>query len=182
MKKVKEVLVCALVLTLVAGCVTAALAGTNALTADIIAARIAQTENAARLQVMEADRFEQHTQTADDGEFVYHTAVKDGLTVGYVFVTQAVGKSSGLTVMTGISARGVITGVVVTADNETAGYVDRVEKAGFFQQFTGKEVPLLDVNGDIDTVSQATKTSKGIAAAVDTAIERYYIVVKEEQE
>jgi Na+-translocating ferredoxin:NAD+ oxidoreductase RnfG subunit len=108
--------------------------------------------------------------------------VKDGLTVGYVFVTQAVGKSSGLTVMTGISARGVITGVVVTADNETAGYVDRVEKAGFFQQFTGKEVPLLDVNGDIDTVSQATKTSKGIAAAVDTAIERYYIVVKEEQE
>lgn len=182
MKNLKEILVSTLALTVIAGCVTAALAGTNALTKDTIAEQTAQAENAARLQVMEADGFEQHTATAADGEFVYYTAIKGGETVGYVFTTQAVGKSAGLTVMTGIAADGVITGVVITADNETAGYVDKIEKAGFPEAFVGKAAEVFELDSDVDAVSQATKTSKGVMTAVNTAVKRYQLVREEVQE
>ncbi len=179
MKNVKEILVSALALTLIAGCVTAALAGTNALTAGTIAAQTAEAENAARLQVMEADTFEKQTDTDDSGEFVYYTAVKGGNTVGYVFTTQAVGKSSGLTVMTGISVDGKITGVVITDDNETAGYVNKIEKAGFPDSFAGKEATIFELGNQVDAVSQATKTSKGVLMAVNSAVKRYQIVREE---
>lgn len=174
MGKFKEILISALALTLIAGCVTAALAGTNALTAGVIADRTAETENAARRQVIEADSFEEQS----GGDFVYHTAIKDGQTVGYVFTTQATGKSSGLTVMTGISADGIVTGVIITADNETAGYVDKLNKAGYTDQFVGKPAEYFDFGEDVDAVSQATKTSKGVAAAVNLAVERYQQAVK----
>ena len=177
----KEVARSALVLTLIAGAVAAALAGTNVLTADTIAARTAAVEDAARRQVMEADTFEAGTLTAPDGgEVTYHTALRDGTVAGYVFTAQAVGKSAGLTVMTGISADGSITGVVITEDNETAGYVDKVEKAGLLEQLKGTRADTYAAS-DVDAVAQATKTSKGVAKAVDTAVGYYRIIMEEGQ-
>ena len=120
-KNIKDIVISASALAVMAGGVTAALAGTNALTKDTIAARNEETENKARLQVIEADDFEKQTLTAEGEEVVYYAAVKGGETVGYVFTASATGKSSGLVVMTGISSEGKITGVTVTDDNETAG-------------------------------------------------------------
>lgn len=177
MKSIKEILISAIALTLIAGCVTAALAGTNMLTADTIAKRTQEIENAARLQVMDAQTFEEN-QSAD-GSFTYHTAKKGGEFVGYVFVTESAGKSAGLTVMTGIDQNGVITGVIITADNETAGYVDKIEEAGLPEQFVGKSANKLALGTDVDAISQATKTSKGVVNAVNLAIEQYQTVVKE---
>ena len=169
MKAFKEIFVSTITLTLIAALVTAALAGTNALTADTIAARTQEAENAARLQVMSADTFDEKTTDA----FTYYVGVKDGQTVGMVFTTEATGKSSGLTVMTGIDTDGVITGVTVVEDNETAGYVAKVVKDGFLDRLTGVKAETMTLGVEVDGVSQATKTSKGILAAVNEAIARF---------
>ncbi len=169
----RDILISALALMLIAGIVTAALAGTNALTKDTIADRTMQIENAARSEVIDATDFEKATVAADGAEVVYYKALKDGATVGYVFTAVSTGKSSGLTVMTAISADGKITGVKITEDSETAGYVDKIEKAGFLDGFKDKEAEQLT---DVDAVSQATKTSNGVTKAVNQAISWYQTV------
>ncbi len=176
MKNLKEILISAFALMLIAGAVTAALAGTNALTAGVIAERTELAENAARQEVIEADRFDKQAVQMEDAQQVYYIAYANNQPVGYVFTTQAVGKSAGLTVMTGISKDGAITGVKVTEDNETAGYVDKVKKAGYLDAFMDKKAEKLTVNADVDAVSQATKTSKGICDAVNKAIAAYQAI------
>ena len=156
-KNIKGIVVSSLALALIAGIVTAALAGTNALTEDTIAARDEATATAARLQVLEADSFEKQLMTVDGAEVEYYVGIQDGATVGYVFTAESTGKSAGLKVMTGIRRDGTISGVAVTSDNETAGYVDKVEKGGLLTALQGKNAKALEFGVDVDGVSQATK-------------------------
>ena len=169
----RDILVSAGALTLIGAAVTAALAGTNLLTKDTIARRSEETANAARRQVIEADSFDKAVLETPEGAVEYYVAQKDGQTAGYVFTAVATGKSAGLTVMTGIGADGTITGVAVTEENETAGYVDKVTGAGLLEAFRGKEAAPLTLGEDVDGVSQATKTSKGITDGVNQAIGWY---------
>lgn len=176
---IKEILVSAGALMVIAGVVTAALAGTNALTEGVIARRAEETENATRRQVIDADSFEKATLTDEGEEVVYYLAQKDGATVGYVFTTVTTGKSSGLTVMTGLDTAGTVTGVQVTADNETAGYVDKVVNGGLLDAMKGQNVPDGFVLGETaDGVSQATKTSRGIVSGVNLAVHYYETYLK----
>lgn len=177
-KTARSIVISALALTLIAGATTAALAGTNALTKDTIAARNEETANAARQRVITADRFEARQLETDDGAVTYFEAVKGDAVVGYVFTTVTVGKSAGLTVMTGIAADGTVSGVAVTDDNETAGYVAKVEKGGLLAAFRDKKAAPLTLGKDIDGVSQATKTSRGILDGVNQAIAYYQSIVK----
>lgn len=172
----------ALILMLVAAVAAAALAGVNALTASTIARRAEETANIARREVMDADRFEEQTLTDASGNAVtYYTALDaDGETVGYVFTATATGKSGGLVVMTGIAANGKVTGVSVIEENETAGYVDKVEKAGLLESFVGKVAALFESGKDVDTVAQATKTSKGVIDGVNKAVSYYELLTKGE--
>lgn len=163
---VKTILRAAGTLTLIAAIATAALAGTNALTADRIARNNEAVATETRRTVIEADTFE--PQTLPDGGDTYYTALQNGEVVGYVFTVTTSGKSSGLTVMTGISVSGEITGVAVTADNETAGYVDKVTKGGLLDALRGRTAA-----DGVDTVSQATKTSKGVLHGVQQALDYY---------
>ncbi len=174
MKSFRDILISALALMLIAGIVTAALAGTNALTKDTIAQRTEEIENAARLEVIDANEFEKMTIQDEETEVTYYRALRDGATVGYVFTASSVGKSSGLIVMTGISADGKVTGVKITDDNETAGYVDKIVKGGFLEALVGKSATSeLDA---VDAVSQATKTSNGVRKAVEQALVWYQLV------
>ena len=175
-KHLKEILISSFALMVIAAVVTAALAGTNALTQDTIAKRTEEIQNEARKQVIAADSFEQGAVTVSGEQLVYYTAYAGETVVGYVFTTESVGKSAGLTVMTGISNEGNITGVVITEDNETAGYVDKVTKAGFLDAFDNKPAKELKPDVDVDTVSQATKTSVGICKAVNKAIGGYQAI------
>ncbi len=170
MKSFRDILISALALMLIGGVVTAALAGTNVLTEDIIAERALKIENEARVDVIDADEFQSETRTIDGEVVTYHRAVKEGETVGYVFTATVSGKSSGLTVMTAISLEGHVTGVKITADNETAGYVDKVVKAGFLDALKGHDATAIT---DVDAVSQATKTSNGVLKAVNMAVTWY---------
>lgn len=175
--KLRDIAVSALALAVIGGVVTAALAATNELTRDTIAQRSAETEDAARRQVIDADSFEEQPLMYGDQQTTkmttYYTAVKDGETVGYVFTASVTGKSAGLVVMTGISADGSITGVAVTEENETAGYVDKVIEGGLLDRLTGRQAQTMTLGEDVDGVSQATRTSRGIVDGVNQAIDWY---------
>ncbi len=170
MKSFREIGISAVALMLIGGIITAALAGTNALTKPTIDKRAAEVENAARREVIDAAEFTSETLTVGEDTVTYYEAKQDGQTVGYVFTASAVGKSSGLTVMTGISVDGNITGVKITEESETAGYVTKVIKAGLLEEIKGHDATSLT---DVDAVAQATKTSNGIKTAVEQAIAWY---------
>ena len=169
--KLWSVLKPALILTAITAVSAAALAGVNALTADTITRRAEETADRARRQVIDADSFE--TAALSDGGVYYKALGENGETLGYVFTATVSGKSSGLTVMTGILADGTVAGVVVTEDNETAGYVQKVEKAGLLDRLKGLPAAPITAGEDVDTVAQATKTSKGILRGVNQAIDCY---------
>ena len=178
----KDILVSAAALTIIGAVVTAALAGTTLRTKHTRQPRSDEAATAARRQVIQADSFEKQMKMYGDQQtskfLTYYIAVKDGQTVGYVFTAAATGKSAGLTVMTGISREGVITGVAITEENETAGYVDKVTKGGLLAAFSGKDAAPLTPGTEVDGVSQATKTSKGITDGVNQAIAYYEDVTK----
>lgn len=124
--------------------------------------------------MIDADTFEKQNL----GDTTYYVALKDGGTVGYVFTAVATGKSAGLTVMTGIAADGTVTGVAVTDDNETAGYVAKVREGGLLDAFAGRTAETFELGKTIDGVSQATKTSRGITDGVNQAV-AWYQMIKE---
>ena len=168
----------ALILMLITAVSAAALAGVNAITAGTIARRAEETANQARRQVIDADSFTPAALPGRDDVVYYLALDKDGGTVGYVFTATVSGKSSGLTVMTGILADGTLSGVTVTEENETAGYVQKVEKAGLLDRLKGLSAASITAGEDVDTVAQATKTSKGILRGVNQAID-WYTQIKE---
>jgi len=168
MRNLKSIAGSALMLTLICGVVVAALAATNLLTADTIAASEAAATKEACLTVLpSAETFEAVSEIQADGvQEVYEGKAGDGTTTGYVVKTSTVGKASGLVVMTGIDMNGTVCGVQVVSDGETAGYVDTVKKGGLLDRLTG-------ITGDaasVDGVSQATKTSNGIKKGVQLAL------------
>lgn len=167
----KAILIAALSLTLIAGAATAALAGTNALTRDRIEQNAETAANEARKTVIDAASFEERP-LADGNETVYYYAALDGegAEIGYVFSFKVSGKAAGLTVMTGLDLDGRITGVAITENNETAGYVDKVTKGGLLDAFKGR------ADAEVDTVSQATKTSKGVKKGVAEALRWFRII------
>ncbi len=154
-------------LALICGVVVAALAGTNLLTADTIAAAEREATNeACRAVLPEATEFAPVDGTFADGVLEVYRATAADQTIGYVIKTATVGKSSGLTVMTGIDMNGVVSGVQVVADSETAGYVNTVTKGGLLDRLKG----ITENAQAVDGVSQATKTSNGIKNGVQLAL------------
>lgn len=96
--KLKEVLKPALILCVICLLATAALAGTNMLTADTIAQQKVITEQESRKQVLpDADSFEE-----TDGYAIGKTGSD---VAGYVFVTSAKGYGGDVQVMTGHQCR-----------------------------------------------------------------------------
>lgn len=174
MRNVKEILTAALALTIICTVVVAALAGTNLLTKDTIAAQEAEATNAACAQVLSsATVFESVDGPWADGVLEVYKATDGDTLCGYVVKTSTVGKSSGLVVMTGVTLDGVVSGVEVVSDNETAGYVDDVIAGGLLDRLVGAGKDTADVDG----VSMATKSSNGIKNGVKLALETVQEVI-----
>ncbi len=166
-KHIKDIALAALALTLICAVVVAALAGTNLLTMDTIAAIEQQATDAACSAVLPADSYTVLDTVEKDGVLAVYEAQKDGVRHGYVVKTSTVGKSSGLVVMTGITADGVVSGVTIVEDGETAGYTDTVKRGGLLDRLCGISADATVVDG----VSQATKTSSGVKNGVQLALD-----------
>ena len=138
---------------------TAAVVGTNSLTAEKIAVLNQQTADEAKMEVLpEADSFSTETVSISTGDVEYYAAANGA---GYVFNTSYKGYGGAVGVMTGISADGEITGVKVVDCNETHGNTFEVTK-------TGKTA-----ENQIDAISGATITSRAVTNSVNYAIEAY---------
>ena len=174
--KAKEILKPALILCVICLLSTAALAGVNLLTADTIAQQQVITEQESRRQVLpDADSFEEK-----DG---YAVGLVGSETVGYVFVTSSKGYGGDVQVMTGITAGGNVSGVVILDQNETPGLGANAEKETFrsqFQQpapengFTVTESTAGE--GEISAMTGATITTTAVTNAVNDAVKEYHQV------
>lgn len=171
--KLKEVLKPALILCVICLLATAALAGTNLLTADTIAQQKVITEQESRKQVLpDADSFEEA-----DGYAIGKTGSD---IAGYVFVTASKGYGGDVQVMTGISVDGQITGVVILEQDETPGLGANAEKESFRDQFK-QAVPADGFTvtkstageGEISAMTGATITTTAVTNAVNDAIAQY---------
>lgn len=171
--KLKEVLKPALILCVICLLATAALAGTNMLTADTIAQQKVITEQESRKQVLpDADSFEEA-----DGYAIGKTGSD---IAGYVFVTSSKGYGGDVQVMTGISTDGQITGVVILEQDETPGLGANAEKESFRDQFkqavpeNGFTVTKSTAGeGEISAMTGATITTTAVTNAVNDAIAQY---------
>lgn len=171
--KLKEVLKPALILCVICLLATAALAGTNMLTADTIAQQKVITEQESRKQVLpDADSFEEA-----DGYAIGKTGSD---VAGYVFVTSSKGYGGDVQVMTGINTEGQVTGVVILEQNETPGLGANAEKESFRDQFkqavpeNGFTVTKSTAGeGEISAMTGATITTTAVTNAVNDAIAQY---------
>lgn len=171
--KLKEVLKPALILCVICLLATAALAGTNLLTADTIAQQKVITEQESRKQVLpDADSFEEA-----DGYAIGKTGSD---IAGYVLVTSSKGYGGDVQVMTGISTDGQITGVVILEQDETPGLGANAEKESFRDQFkqavpeNGFTVTKSTAGeGEISAMTGATITTTAVTNAVNDAIAQY---------
>lgn len=156
-------------LSLVCICLVASLllAVTNDLTADVIKDSAKQAEIKQRGEVFEgASSFEEK-----DG--YVNCLDADGNIIGYIFVTEGKGYDGAISVMTGIDSDGKITGVTVLSHSETASVGGKAIKNGLPDSFVGKDAEKFEKGKNIDGVSGATRTTNGVIAAVNAAVEKY---------
>ncbi|MEG1179636.1 MAG: FMN-binding protein, partial [Oscillospiraceae bacterium] len=105
-----------------------------------------------------------------------------GNTIGYVFTTDREDSSKGyggvVTVMTGVSKDGKVTGIELLTLNETPGLGMNAKKPSFKDQFVGKS-GVIGVSKteksdkEIQALTSATITSKAVTSAVNVALAHY---------
>ncbi|MBO5066093.1 MAG: FMN-binding protein [Clostridia bacterium] len=181
-KALKEVLVPAVMLFIIAAVCTALLAGTNLLTKDKIAEIAVQTETKAKSAVFaDAKSFsDEKTVSVNDKEYVYYDALDDkGNVIGNVFSVTVKSYGGDLSAMVGISAEAdKITGVEITAISDTPGLGMKVDSADFLSQYIDRGGNIgVNKNEKTDTeiqaISGATISSRAVTDAVNQAFSAY---------
>jgi len=106
--------------------------------------------------------------------------------IGYVVIEQAVAYGGPIKMVTGIDLQGKIVGTVIAAHKDTPSFIDRVIDQKYLEQFIGKDITdPLSIDKDIDRISGATFSSRGIAKAISqgshaVAREQFGLDVKDE--
>lgn len=173
---VKGILIPTLALFLICIVVAAALAGTNALTKDKIAALEAENQRQAMVRLLPALEYEEKTGVLDGENITYYIARTDNQAVGAVYITAAKGYGGDVSVMTAVGTDGAVAAVeILSAADETPGLGQNAMKPDFAAQFSGKSGKVDVVkNGasdnEVNALTGATITSKAVADAVNQAL------------
>ena len=184
-KSLKEILVPAIMLFVIAAVCTALLAGTNLLTKDKIAEIAVQTEMKAKSAVFESAKSfsDEKNVTVNEKEYVYYDALDEkGNVMGYVFSVTVKSYGGDLSAMVGISSEtDKITGVEITAISDTPGLGMKVDSEDFLSQYIDRGGNIgVNKNEKTDTeiqaVSGATISSKAVTEAVNQAFSAYETV------
>lgn len=173
-------------LTVISLVTAAVLGGVNAITKDPIAAINAQkTQDAMAAVVSDPTVFqavEAIPQEAVDAAASYGgtlTELYDGQGTGYVMKVVASGSQGSIEMMVGVDAEGAVTGVSVVDHAETSGIGTKVtgneplpSGTGVLDQFKGMSHADGDlvVGKNVDAISGATVSSKGVTAGVNAAL------------
>jgi len=183
-----------LAITLFVTCVVVAglLGGVNAITADKIAAiNWENTQKAMKAVVAEPDSAEfsealENTEAMVSAaksaggslDSVYEVLV-NGEHAGYAIKVVASGSQGSIEMMVGVDAENAVTGVSIVDNSETSGIGSKVmandplpSGVGVLDQFIGKSAAdgTLTVGSNVDAISGATVSSKGVTTGVNTAL------------
>ena len=158
---------------------------------NIIAINKAKTEEAMKAVVADADNStfsdpmeitaEMEAAAASAGGSVTEAYAVEagGAAAGYALKIVASGSQGSIEMMVGLDTEGVVTGVSVVKNSETAGIGSKVmgneptaKGVGVLDQFIGKSAAdgTLNVGSNVDAITGATVSTKGITAGVNTAL------------
>ncbi|MBF7097856.1 RnfABCDGE type electron transport complex subunit G [Alkalibacter mobilis] len=189
----REIARLSLVLFVITAVAALLLGATNYVTKDVIAEQIRIENENARMEVLsDADSFEQMDQATITGladslgidntviEEVYEGKAGSD-TVGYTFKSLPKGYGGSITVLTGISMDGTVTGMRVVSHNETPGLGAKSTEKDFMDQFSGlnaqSDVEVIKSgtaqNNQINAITGATITSQAIADGVNYSIKMF---------
>ncbi len=116
-------------------------------------------------------------------EMTVFPARKGGETVAVAYASSGSGYGGDIGVMAGFDMQGNLTGISIMTHAETPGLGARIEEPVFTGQFEGLEVKdkvqLSQDGGEIDGVSGATLSSKGVVSAINKAVD-VFPKIKEE--
>lgn len=173
-KSIKEIVIPAIVLFIIATVCTALLAGTNLLTKDKIADLAIQAENEAKSAVIDAQSFSDSKEI--NGNIYYEAFDENGNVIGYVFNVSAKSYGGVLTCMVGISSEEKVTGVEITAISDTPGLGMKATAKDWLDQFIGKGSGILvnknsSSDSEIQAITSATITSQAVTDAVNSAFD-----------
>ena len=163
------------VLIIICVIISAALAGTNALTAERTAELAEKTERETMKELIPAEKYTEKSVKFDGREYTYFEAEDGGELKGYIITTASGGYGGSVSVMSAVGTDGKIIQIeVLDASSETPGLGQNTQKPDFKNQFKGKSGGNLTVgkqgaDADIDAVTSATITSKAVTTAVNTA-------------
>ncbi|MCQ2386152.1 MAG: FMN-binding protein [Clostridia bacterium] len=171
----KKIIGPALILFLICFTVSLALGVTNRLTEAPIEEQRQKALDLARQSVLpEAVSFEKLQAEGMDGYIGFDA---DGGEVGYVFTETAKGYGGDVTAVIGLNTDGIVTGVSLSAPDETPGLGANVATSSFESRFTGRSYaePLV-MKENISAVTGATYSSKAAALAVNRAFDDFKTV------
>ena len=180
--KAKEYLAPAVVLTLICAVISFLLGLTNEATKDRIAENEIKAANAARIEVLPgAQDFEDVTFFIDNPDYEGYSLYRETSGLGYAVTTKAKGYGGDITVVTGISAEGKVTGVYTLNSSETPGLGKKTEDEAFTEQYLadrqGSQFQVVKNTakgpGEVVAVAGATISSKAVTQAVNQAMEIY---------
>lgn len=164
------------VLMLICLVMSALLAGTNFITADIIAAGDAQRAEQARIDALPAaDGFDLLDVELPEGSTV--TEVYEATNgAGYVFMieTTGYGAKGSLQIICSIDSEGKIVNTDTLGHDETPGLGTKVTEDAFRSQFPGKDASM----EGIDTISGATISSSAYVNAIADVFAVYESIAK----
>ena len=175
-------------LTAICLAVAALLGGVNAITADRIAAiNQENTENSLRDVAPAADQFlplELNEEllsaaSANGAKLTEAYEVKEGgADAGYAFKVVASGSQGNIEMIVGVDGDGAVSGVSIVSNKETSGIGSKVMEnnalpggVGVLDQFIGMSgAGSLAVGKNVDAISGATVSSKGVTKGVNAAL------------
>lgn len=169
----RDILKLSLTLALICAVAGAALAATNSVTSKIIQER-QQLELQRSLGELlpDADQFEE---VSAEG-VTYYIGTKAGKAAGAIMVSAGNGYGGPVNVLVSIAMSGQIRAVRLNGHRETVGIGDKVENPQFLGQFVNKTpADKVTIGQDVNAVSGATITSRGVAAGVRLALANFQI-------
>lgn len=144
------------------------------MTKPTIDARAEQTKRESMAQVMEgATEFTQVQFNATEGVTDVNAAYNGTELVGYCVQVGPSGFGGVIDMMVGVSADGSVTGVSILNHGETSGLGTKAMTSEFLSQYVGAAGTLTVKTGaatDIDHISGATVSSRGITNGVNIAL------------
>lgn len=139
----------------------------NMLTENVIAENVVKEQNKAVLSIF-PDGEEVKEYTLDSGETVF-AIIKDGGIIGCCVNSVGSGYGGDINLMVGIDTDGKVSGISFVSMSETPGVGTKVKGEGFVSQFIGLGENAV-IGENVDGISGATFSSKGVAEAVNNAL------------